>query len=222
MRQRPGALSAVLAVLLVAACGVPRDEQPRALEPQDVPFASAGPSAVADPEGTGRVGLYFVRDGQVVPTSRRVQRAVTTSELVRLLFRGPAPPEFDEGLLSVIPATLTVDDVVVEDATAVVTLAGPRSEVRLMQPLAYAQIVATLAPQRVDGVRFRLDGRDLRVPRGDGSLTSMPLRREDYAQLLVPGPPATVPAVPAPAPTSVPSPSAPAPSAPSSASSPSA
>ena len=210
MRRLGGVLGTVLAVLLVAGCGVPQDDEPRALEPQDVPFASAGPSAVDDPEGTGRVGLYFVRDGQVVPTSRRVENAVTTPELVRLLFRGPASPEFDEGLGSVIPATLSVDDVVVQDGTAVVTLAGPRSEVRLMQPLAYAQIVATLTPQRVGGVRFRLDGRDLRVPRGDGSLTSVPLRRDDYAQLLVPSPAPAVPASSAPA---SPAPSAPAPAA---------
>ena len=217
--MRRGLLAAVLGVLLLTGCGVPQDDEPRALEPQDVPFASAGPSAVADPEGTGRVGLYFVRDGQVVPTSRRVEHAVTTPELVRLLFRGPAPPAFDDGLGSVIPATLSVDDVAVRDGTAVVTLAGPRSEVRLMQPLAYAQIVATLTPQRVDGVRFRLDGRDLRVPRGDGSLTSVPLRRDDYAQLLVPSPAPAVPTPSASAPSAsatslpTPSPSAPSPSA---------
>lgn len=191
------AVVAGLIAVLLGACGVPRDAEPRALQPQDVPLAAAAPSAVADPEGTGRVGLYFVRGGQVVPTSRQVERLVTTPELVRLLFRGPAPAERDEGLGSVIPSTLTVEDVAVEEGTAVITLAGPSSEVLLTQAQAYAQIAATLTPQRVSGVRFRFDGRDLRVPRGDGSLTSVPLRRDDYAQLLVPTPaPTTVPAAP--------------------------
>jgi len=44
-------------------------------------------------------------------------------------------------------------------------------------------------------VRFRLDGEDLPVPRGDTSLTEEPVDRSDYAELLaLPSPtPATPP-----------------------------
>ena len=35
----------------------------------------------------------------------------------------------------------------------------------------------------VRGVRLSLDGRVVEVPRGDGTLTQEPLRREDFATL---------------------------------------
>jgi hypothetical protein len=173
--------AALLALLLVAACGVPPEDAPRALRSRDpVP----GTSPIGDPSGRGRVGLYFVRNGQVVLATRPVRRSTPTPELVRLLFAGTAPEERAAGLISVIPATLEVEDVDVQGRTAVVTLSGPDTEVQRTQPLAYAQIVATLTPNRVAGVRFRLRGADLPVPRADGSLTDAPLDRDDYAPLL--------------------------------------
>ena len=63
---------------------------------------------------------------------------------------------------------------------------GPESEVLRLQRLAYGQIVTTLTPSRAAGVRFRLDGADLEVPRGDNTLTAAPLPRDDYAALLAP------------------------------------
>jgi hypothetical protein len=182
-------LGAVLAAVVLAACGVPRDDAPRALEPGEAPYASPRPSPVAEAAGDGRVGLYFVRGDDVVRTPRGVDQPVETPELLGLLLAGPTPEERETGLISVIPSTVTVQDVSTVGSTAVVTLGGPDSEVLRLQPLAYAQIVATLAPHRVSGVRFRLNDADLRVPRGDGSLTDAPLSREDYEQLL--GPDAT-------------------------------
>ena len=187
------AAAAVVLCLAATACGVPQDDAPRALEPGQVPVVSPRPSAVADDAGQGRVALYFVREGQVVPTVRRVERSASTEMLVELLFGGPVPEEGQAGLISVIPATLTVEQVRTSDGTAVITLAGPGAEVSRTPPLAFAQIVATLSPGRVRGVRFRLDGADLPVPRGDGSLTAAPLGRQDYASLL--GPPPVAPAV---------------------------
>ncbi len=184
--------ASVLALLLVTACGVPQDDAPRALRSNDaVPTASP----VADPTGQGRVGLYFVRNGQVVLATRPVRSSTPTPELLALLLAGPAPEERAAGLISVIPATLEVADVDVQGGTAVITLSGPDTEVQRTQPLAYAQIVATLTPNRVSGVRFRLRDADLPVPRADGSLTDAPLDRDDYASLL------PVPATAAPTPS---------------------
>jgi len=204
-RTGRGALLVALA-LLATACGVPRDDQPRALTGEDVPFTSMAPSAAPDADGDRRVELWFVRDGRVVPTSRRVDGPTDAPQLVELLFAGASQQERESGLLSVVPATLTVEDVEVRGGTAVLTLQGPDSEVRRLQPLAYAQIVATLTSGGVEGVRFRLDGRDLPVPRGDGSLSDGPVSRADYAELLAapeaaavaPSPPAAPPAGPPP------------------------
>jgi hypothetical protein len=188
VRRRPAAAlsAAVGAVLLLTGCGVPQDDRPRALEPREVPFASPTDSPVAEPAGDREVQLGFVvREGSVVLSSRTVEDPRTTTEVLELLFAGPSPDERAAGLSTLLPSTVTVEDVEVTDGTAVVTLDGPDdSEVLRLQPLAYAQVVATLTPGRVSGVRFRLDDTDLRVPREDGSLTNQPLSRRDYAGLL--------------------------------------
>ncbi len=183
MRRRAGT-AGLLVALLLTGCGVPQDAQPRALEPQEAPFATPTESPVTPEVGDRRVALGFVRDdGSVVLRNRTVQDPPSLEEVLELLFAGPSADERAAGLLTVLPPTVTAEDVELVDGTAVVTLGGPDSEVRRLQPLAYAQVVATLTP-RVSGVRFRLDDIDLRVPREDGSLTNQPLSRRDYAGLL--------------------------------------
>ena len=175
----------LVALLLVAGCGVPQDDSPRALEPREVPFASATESPPAESVGDRQVDLGLIRDESVVLSTRTVEDPLTTEEVLELLFAGPSPDERAGGLSSLLPSTITVEDVEMVGGTAVVTLDGPDdSEVLRLAPLAYAQIVATLTPDRATGVRFRLDDTDLRVPREDGSLTNQPLSRRDYAGLL--------------------------------------
>ena len=177
---------AVVAVLLTG-CGVPQDDGPRPLEPREVPFASPTESPPAESVGDRQIELGFVRDESVVLSTRTVEDPRTTEEVLELLFAGPSPDERASGLLSLLPSTITVEDVEMVRGTAVVTLDGPDdSEVLRLAPLAYAQVVATLTPDRAAGVRFRLDDTDLRVPREDGSLTNKPLTRRDYAGLLAP------------------------------------
>ena len=186
-RSRVRAAVAALAVLVLAGCGVPEDDLPRALEPREVPFASPTDSPPAEQVGDRQVDLYFVRDGAVELSSRTVEDPRTTEEILDLLFAGPSEVERAAGFVSLLPRTVTVEDVETVDGTAVVTLEGPDdSEVLRLSPLAYAQVVATVTPTRARGVRFRLDDSDLRVPREDGSLTDQPLSRRDYPGLLAP------------------------------------
>jgi hypothetical protein len=140
------------------------------------------------------VPLHFVRDDLLVLAPRPVEGPVSDQQVLELLLGGPVPDEREAGLISVIPSTVTVERVERTGGTAVVTLGGPESEVLRLQRLAYGQIVTTLTPSRATGVRFRLDGADLEVPRGDNTLTAAPLSREDYATLLAP------PEAPAPSP----------------------
>ena len=190
---------ALALVVLVAGCGVPRDEEPRALDPANAPFRvfEQGPSQA--PQGDGRVALYFVRSGRVVLQTRAVERSTQIDELLQLLLEGPTVEEVQAGTTSALPTTFTVEDVEVgADGIAVVTLGSGATQTST-SPLGFAQIVATLtAPGRARAVRFRQEGVDLRVPRGDGSLTSEPVDRDDYADLL---------ALATPPPTSAPSPS---------------
>jgi spore germination protein GerM len=193
-------LAGVLLVLLLTGCGVPLDDQPRALRPQDAPFRLGGDAPPA-PEGDGRVALYFVREGFVVLQTRAVERSTDIDELLDLLLEGPTPEQVAAGTRSLLPDGFEVEDVEVGDnGVAVVTLKESAAQVTT-PPLGYAQIVATLtAPGRARAVRFRLDGVDLPVPRGDTSLSDEPLTREDYANLLrlsSPGPAPTASASPA-------------------------
>jgi Sporulation and spore germination len=150
-----------------------------------VPFASPTDSPPAEQVGDREVELGFVRDERVVLSSRTVEDPRTTEEVLQLLFAGPSEAEKAAGLSTFLPSTVIVEDVEVTGETAVVSLDGPDdSEVLRLAPLAYAQIVATLTPDLVAGVRFRLDDTDLRVPREDSTLTTEPLSRRDYPGLL--------------------------------------
>ena len=171
-------------LLLVAGCGVPLDEEPRALDPADAPFGVLE-QPTPDAQGDGRVALYFVRGEEVVLQPRAVERSTSIEELLDLLLAGPTPEQVAAGTSSAIPTGLEVEDVEVgSNGVAVVTLAGDDQQLGT-SPLGFAQIVATLtAPGRAEAVRFRLDGQDLQVPRGDGSLTSDPVDRSDYADIL--------------------------------------
>jgi hypothetical protein len=193
--------AAVLVALAATACGVPQDAEPRALDSETAPFSLPGdtsrtPDDPAAPTGREQVDLFFVRDGAVVLTSRPVRRTtpVPVEVLLELLLAGPTESELADGLTSVIPSSLTVEDVAIEGRTAVVSLGGPEDQVRSAQALAFAQIVTTLTTgEGVDGVRFRLGDSDLKVPRGDGSLTERALTSRDYAEVTAGATPAVSP-----------------------------
>jgi hypothetical protein len=194
-------LAAALAflALLAGGCGVSPDDEPRALDPATAPFNAFESPRAEEPQGPGRVALYFVRNDRVVFTSRAVERSTSIEELLDLLLDGPTPEQVDRGTDTRLPAGLTVEDVEVVNGVAVVTLGNVGTQAT--QPLGYAQIVATLtAPGRAQAVRFRADGVDLQVPRGDGQLSFGPFTRQDYAELLaLPSPAPSAPAAPAPA-----------------------
>lgn len=195
-------LAGLAVVSLLTGCGVPQDDEPRALDQAEAPAAALpSPSALPEPVGDERVVLYFVRAGQVVPVSRPVAMRLDAAQLLELLLDGPTPAEQQAGVSSLIPASLSVLRVEQQGMVAVVTLRGTDDQVR-PQALAFAQIVATLTPERAAGVRFRLAGADLPVPRSDGLLTNAPVQRSDYADLLVggagPAPSPPPPGLPAP------------------------
>ncbi len=190
MRRAP----ALLVALLLTGCGVPTDSEPRALDPAEAPFQVFSSTAPPAPSGDGRVALYFVRDDRVVLQTRAVERSTDVDALMELLLEGPTPQQVEAGIRSALPTTFSVEDVEVgRNGVAVVTLGGESTQIST-SPLGFAQVVATLtAPGRAEAVRFRLDGEDLPVPRGDTSLTEEPVDRSDYAELLVLASPTPVP-----------------------------
>jgi hypothetical protein len=175
-------LAALAAVALLPACGVPRDEAPRALDPAAAPFRLFQAEESPAPTGDVEVQLWFVRGDRVVPTTRLLQAPAAPEQVVGALFAGLTDEERAAGLSSAVPAGISVSEVRLEGRVAVVTLEGVNEQV---QVLAYAQVVATLdGLARVDAVRFRDADRDLSVPTGNGSVRAEPVTRADYAQVI--------------------------------------
>ena len=193
MRRRTPALLALL-VLLTVGCGVPRDDQPRALDPSVAPFQAYVPEAAPEPQGDRPVALYLVRADRLQRTERRIETPAP-GRVLRQLLEGPTSQELASGLTTAIPATVTLEGLTMSSDIAVVSLAGLQQEqIRTDQLTAFAQIVATLDDlPGIEGVRFRSGGADLEVPRGDSSLTDGPLKAADYAELLSPPAPEAVP-----------------------------
>ncbi|MEV6692850.1 GerMN domain-containing protein [Micromonospora sp. NPDC051196] len=180
---------AVAAILLalVAACGVPGEDRPRAVTPPPGPFP---PSATAAPTTaeTGAVTevLYFSRDDRLVPVIRRIDEVPTAELQLRDLLAGPTHAERDDGLTNALTGALSNAEVELVDGQARVTVTPTVADTgRTDEMLAYGQIVCTLTARAdVDAVVFLRDGAPLSVPRGDHSLSPDPLTAADYAVLI--------------------------------------
>jgi hypothetical protein len=179
----------VLAVLVMAGCGVPTDDAPEVADDDRVPFAllAPGPTGTTAPTedpDPAQVTLCLQRGDRLVTVRHALPRAATG--LAAILGSGPTPVERGSGLRSAL-----FDDDLVEGVDVVVGVArvalsdsfatGTPTD----QLFAVAQIVCTLTAQRgVGQVSFTLEGAPVGVPRGDGSVSSSPVSRDDYGNLL--------------------------------------
>ncbi|WP_433261165.1 GerMN domain-containing protein [Micromonospora vinacea] len=174
-----------LAVLL-SGCGVPTDDTPRTVPPPRGPLHSAEPADTTAPAGSAAETLCLVRDNRIVPVVRRVDSPPTIAEQLRHLLVGPSGTERDSDLTSALPGAVNAARATVTGTQAMVTVdepadVGGRSD----EVLAFGQIVCTLTSREdVTTVAFLRDGKALGVPRADGSLSSRPLTRGDYAPLI--------------------------------------
>lgn len=181
----------VPSVLLLTGCGVSQDDGPRALDPAAAPFNFYRSQEPEPPRGDGLAPLYFVREDKVVFTTRAVERRPSIDELLALLLEGPTQEQIAQGTGTRLPGSFTVQDVEIGPGGVAVVVLGETATQNTTPPLGYAQIVTTLtAPGRARSVRFRADGVNLQVPRGDGLLSFGPFTRSDYTELLALPPPA--------------------------------
>ncbi|MCF0091363.1 GerMN domain-containing protein [Micromonospora sp. MH99] len=185
MRRRH--LLAVGLVALLAGCGIPTDEAPRAVPPPRGPFPTSAPAETA-PVGPATETLCLVRDNRIVPVLRRVERSRGIEDQLRHLLSGPTGAERDADLTSALPGAVNAAGVTVTGTQARVAVDEPADDAgRSDEVLAFGQIVCTLTSRDdVTSVTFLRDGRPLGVPRADGSLSEQPLTRTDYAPLITP------------------------------------
>ena len=182
-------LAPVFLALLLTACGVPQDQEPRALSKDGVPFGllstSTTQTTVVVDEPSALAVVYFVRDDRLIPVQRQVRAPASSGRLLDALLEGPSEAESEAGFRTAISSEARVRDVTTSAGVVTIELTDEFVEVAGQdQILALAQIVFTATETDATGaVRFRLAGEPVEVPRGDGTLTSAPLTRADYAAL---------------------------------------
>jgi spore germination protein GerM len=175
--------------VLAAGCAVPAQQDAQSARDEAVPFALLDPQAppIVPPEpgpSSEPVALCFVRDGRLVIVTDEVAAPADLRAALDAL--ASPPPDAGPLLRTALTDPSVVRDVRLLGGIARVDLqpdvsALPADE----QLLAVAQIVCTLTGRPgVGQVSFTLQGARLAVPKGDGSLVSSPVARDDYAGLM--------------------------------------
>lgn len=182
-RRRLAASVALLVASTLAACGVPVDEEPRAIAQTTIPPASASPTTVATDAG-GEVSVYFLRDDQLERQDYPVEGEPTLEQAIGFVLEPPAA-DADE-LRSSVPPGTALRSVEVADGIASIDLTGEINDVTgLAQKEAFAQIVfTTLAFPTIEAVRFLVDGEPIAAPTDQGNQSLV--RSESYDKPLNP------------------------------------
>jgi spore germination protein GerM len=191
-QRRVAGAVAVVTLAVVAACGVPTQDEARTVARDDVPFellergttTSPAPPLLPRPDEVVEV-CFLDEDGVLTPLLTRPPGDQTLPSIVAVLAEPPAANDFGVPLTTAVsePELLEVTrerGLVVVDLDSSFTTMAADDELA-----AIAQLVCTLTAQPgVGQIRFSLDGTPIEVPRGDGSLTAEPVVRSDYATLL--------------------------------------
>lgn len=186
-------LPGLLAALLVAACGVPGDDEPRPLDQQAVPFDLLAPTAESTTTtvpsmfaDTVRVAVYLTNaDGKLQSVRRPVTTPVTVGKVVEALLAGPSEEEASRLATAITSETKLLSIEGPTDGLVTIDLSRDVLDITgRQQILALAQVVWTVtALPNVDRVLFEFDGEPSEVPNGNGTLTSSPLGRLSYRDL---------------------------------------
>lgn len=178
--------AAVITLGLLASCGFPTQNGPsRAVEEQPA-------SLITEPEG-GRptlepVTLWFVRDDQLAPITRRVPAPTDVASVLSVLVAGVSKTEGELGVRSAIPAPEMVVDAELSAGRADVRLSADFLDIPAGdQVMALGQIVYTLTDMRgVGRVRFIIDDAPVVIPLPSGDSTEDSVSRDDFVALTAP------------------------------------
>lgn len=190
--RRLGVLFVTLVVL--AACGVPGDSNPRAIEAENVPFDLLAPTAEAttttQPSAftdTDMVTIYLAdAEGKLRAVRRQVTAPVSVSKVIESLLGGPTRQEADRLSTAITSETKLLDVQGPDEGLVILDLSRQLLDITgRQQILALAQVVwtATALPT-VDRVLFEFEGEQAEVQNGNGTLTSSPLGRLSYRDLI--------------------------------------
>ena len=196
MRHRPALAAAGLVAALLAGCGVPADDEPRAISQDQEPSQEA-PEDTS--EGlTGTATLFLTRfdgtDNRLSPVEMEVPVGASSTlptpatALEALLGDVPDQALQAEGYGSAIPPNTRLVSTPALDRDGVLTIDINEPLYRMQAPnssVAFGQIVCTAdAFTEVEAVRFHLEGETRAAPMGDGESSSDPLSCSAYANLV--------------------------------------
>jgi spore germination protein GerM len=186
-----GIAIAALALVGLAACGVPKDEIPRQIDAQDVPFNLLAPTTTTSPAAlpaaspTRTVTVFFAQsDGRLAPVEREVEAPATLRKALLALLTGPRSqePNLSTAITSetrLLHVRGPVDGLVTIDLSEAILDVTGRQQIMALAQVVYT---ATDLPD-VSSVLFQFEGSAREVPNGDGTLTSTPLGRLSYRGL---------------------------------------
>lgn len=188
-RRTLAATAALLLGATVGACGIPADDDPRTISPENVP-PEAETETPPEEGATVVAAIWFTRsDGRRDLLTRTEQEVAATGSapspatVLEALFEGP--PSEDVG--TSIPVGTAVGPGGAEQVGGLLTVdlndaindvLGERAS------SAYGQMVCTVDElPGVDGVEFSFEGETRPSPRGDGVTTNAPLTCDAYDNL---------------------------------------
>jgi spore germination protein GerM len=184
-------------VVTAAGCGLPEDDGPQAIAPENLPAdlldPDAGGTSLPPNTGSEPVEVFLLEETPDGPRLVAVQRDVEDAtqpgqRLLSLLSLGATEEDTEDGLQSVIPpdtellSPVVVDEdtseVVVDLSSDILNIEGPTL------PQAFAQIVYTVTGSGAGdarNVRFLVEGRPISVLDGDGAEQEGTVSRSDYS-----------------------------------------
>lgn len=156
----------LLAAALLAACGVPLDDAPRAIDQSTT--STSSPVTVASEPGGQDLSVFYLDGEQLVDVQVPAGDTPTVRDALTTVL-GP-PPE--QPLVTRIPEGTQLLGVELDDRTAVINLSEEINNIEAArQTQAYAQLVFTaLASDEADRVMFLVEGKAVQAPTDNGGL----------------------------------------------------
>ncbi|HEX2851218.1 MAG TPA: GerMN domain-containing protein [Acidimicrobiales bacterium] len=188
MTTRPsraaGHAAALLVLLAVSACGIAAERSPTRLPDAGLPSTSGSTTTSVQPP-VDSLDIYLVRDGRLVDRTRTAKHQ-SVEDAVTTLLDGPSSGDDAAGLRSAIAEGTRLLGASTHEGVAAINLsqefAGVSGD---EQVLAVAQLVYTVTSvPGISSVNVAVEGHDIEVPGGDGSLLNRPATRSDYAALV--------------------------------------
>jgi spore germination protein GerM len=185
-------LGVLAAVVVLAGCGVPVQDDPVPINPGAVPsqLRESTQPATPQPSATGKSALRisFVRNDQLVSLRREAPAGSAADRLQAVLddlLAGPTAVEQANGVTTALPPDVTLKVAEVRGTRVVLELSGDtEGRSATENVLAVGQIVLSVtALPSVGEVTFSRDGVPVEALLADGALTTDPLTEADYESL---------------------------------------